>query len=434
MSVVCHRRRLCSMLCGCSPTLTARALLVDMEPKVIDACYSEAQANGLFQYAPRNGIAKQSGSANNWAFGYTSHAPSIERALLNMVRKEVEQCDVFGGFLLTQSVAGGTGSGVGTYLGSALVDDYPSIPVLHHLVLPYTQGEVIVQNYNACLTIAEICSKSGHVVFVENDIMQHICQRLLQLPTPTFPQLNRLIANQLVNVLVPSYESSIDAIVEEEVIKEGKKKGQIRKRPRHEEEAILAESSMPFPLWSSALSHMFPTPAYPISSILTIPHVSSTSQQFSAHTWQYLCKTVRQMQLAHAWMEEGIAWGVKIPTVTIPFTRPGIVPKSSTLSGDASGMSCDAFYMAQFTSKRDTRHPFASSSHDTLLPVPDTYDNEFNTTLSAIVHLRGPGSVSTSCAPFNVPGMYASHAFDPLRVCRSTCSVGGDEKCMTMWR
>jgi tubulin delta len=43
----------------------------------------------------------------------------------------VEACDIFEGFMMLQSMAGGTGAGAGTYMAQALVDDYSSAHVLN---------------------------------------------------------------------------------------------------------------------------------------------------------------------------------------------------------------------------------------------------------------------------------------------------------------
>lgn len=124
----------------------ARSILVDMEPKVISHTMLEAQKSGVWEYDKKCQYSKQSGSGNNWAFGcvlivyisqllctgmrevnvpeflecslsyrYNMHGPSAHDALLDIVSKEVERCDHLGGFFLLQSLAGGTGSGVGIF-------------------------------------------------------------------------------------------------------------------------------------------------------------------------------------------------------------------------------------------------------------------------------------------------------------------------------
>lgn len=44
---------------------------------------------------------------------------------------QAEACDVLEGFLLLQSVAGGTGAGAGTFIAEALVDEYSSAHMLN---------------------------------------------------------------------------------------------------------------------------------------------------------------------------------------------------------------------------------------------------------------------------------------------------------------
>lgn len=59
-----------------------------------------------------------------------------------LVRREVERCDRLSGLMAVMSVAGGTGSGVGTYLSQRLRDAYPRSFILNHLTWPYGSGEV----------------------------------------------------------------------------------------------------------------------------------------------------------------------------------------------------------------------------------------------------------------------------------------------------
>lgn len=142
----------------------ARSVLVDMEPKVIWQVVERASRSrepGRWRYNPDGSFARASGAGNNWAYGYAVHGPAASDTVMELVRKEVEQCDRLGGLMLLQSLAGGTGSGVGTYLTETLRDHYPHANLLNHTVWPYESGEVIVQHYNAMLTLAKV---SGRVV------------------------------------------------------------------------------------------------------------------------------------------------------------------------------------------------------------------------------------------------------------------------------
>lgn len=61
----------------------------------------------------------QGGAANNWAYGYHAHGAAFAEACLESVRRETERCDRLAGLCVLHSAAGGTGSGLGTYLTEA---------------------------------------------------------------------------------------------------------------------------------------------------------------------------------------------------------------------------------------------------------------------------------------------------------------------------
>ena len=75
---------------------------------------------------------------------------------MRLIRHEVDLCESFGGFVILQSVAGGTGSGVGAFYAEQLRREYPNAFILSIIVWPYSTGEVSVQNYNALLTLSHL--------------------------------------------------------------------------------------------------------------------------------------------------------------------------------------------------------------------------------------------------------------------------------------
>lgn len=101
---------------------TPRSVLIDLEPSVISKC-----VNSLPMYNPRNiHLSEQgSGAGNNWKHGY-EYGQEKEEELLNLIDREVDKCDNLANFQLFHSVAGGTGSGVGSLLLEKLSDRYGS--------------------------------------------------------------------------------------------------------------------------------------------------------------------------------------------------------------------------------------------------------------------------------------------------------------------
>eukprot|EP00833_Pecoramyces_ruminatium_P015901 jgi/Orpsp1_1/1189933/evm.model.d7180000075557.1 len=137
------------------PKLRARAILVDSEVKVIKSIVEKTKEKS-WKYDENNIYHEQIGAANNWSFGYYIHGPKAYEAVKQRIRTEVENCMDFDAFLVIQSLAGGTGSGLGSYFTEKLRKDYPYSTILNLAVWPYQTGEVVVQNYNIVLSIAHL--------------------------------------------------------------------------------------------------------------------------------------------------------------------------------------------------------------------------------------------------------------------------------------
>lgn len=63
------------------------------------------------------------GAGNNWAIGYTMASAQYEH-VMEMIDREADNSDSLEGFVLTHSIAGGTGSGFGSYMLEQLTDRY----------------------------------------------------------------------------------------------------------------------------------------------------------------------------------------------------------------------------------------------------------------------------------------------------------------------
>ncbi|GJQ86963.1 hypothetical protein Trydic_g5177 [Trypoxylus dichotomus] len=110
-----------------------RAILLDLEPGTMDAVRSGIYGR-LFR--PDNFVFGQSGAGNNWAKGHYTEGAELVDAVLDVVRKEAENCDCLQGFQLTHSLGGGTGSGMGTLLISKIREEYPDRIMNTYSVMP----------------------------------------------------------------------------------------------------------------------------------------------------------------------------------------------------------------------------------------------------------------------------------------------------------
>lgn len=72
------------------------------------------------------------------------------------------------GFMLLHSIAGGTGSGVGSFLLEKLNDRFPKRLIQTYSIFPDTQnaGDVVVQPYNSLLSMRRLTEFADSVVCV----------------------------------------------------------------------------------------------------------------------------------------------------------------------------------------------------------------------------------------------------------------------------
>lgn len=163
------------------------------------------------------------GAGNNWAQGYSS-GEKLYEDIMEMVDREAEGSDslevcipllsssrsqrrpstppgwwclVFfsdQGFMLMHSIAGGTGSGLGSFLLERLNDKFPKKLIQTYSVFPNAQeGDVVVQPYNALLTLKRLANHADSVVVLDNGALARINADRLHLQTPSFDQTNQLV-------------------------------------------------------------------------------------------------------------------------------------------------------------------------------------------------------------------------------------------------
>lgn len=260
----------------------ARAVLVDMEPKVISHTVSKAASSGRWRYGAQSAFCQKQGSGNNWANGFCVHGPQHEEAVMDLVQQEAEKCERLSGFVTMMSLAGGTGSGLGTFVTQCLRDRYPHSLIMNQLTWPYGTGEIIVQNYNTMLTLSHLYQSSDALLIQENDIIHKICLQLMNIKQISLADINKVIAHQLASVLQPAYTRN-----------HGTEYG----------------SNPLGDLLESLVTH----PEYKLLGLMNIPQMSDTSLQFSTFAWPGLLKHLRQMLMANTKMEAGIDWRVKPP-------------------------------------------------------------------------------------------------------------------------
>src|SRR5690606_25428966 len=121
--------------------------------------------------------------------------------VLDVVRKESESCECLQGFQIVHSIAGGTGSGMGTLLVSKIREEFPDRMLSTYSVFPSPKvSDTVVEPYNATLSIHQLLVATDAVFTIDDEALYDVCQRTLKLATPSFADLDRLVANVMAGV------------------------------------------------------------------------------------------------------------------------------------------------------------------------------------------------------------------------------------------
>ena len=169
-----------------------RALLIDLEPGVINKI-----KNSEFRhlYNPENFFHDKDGAGNNWAKGY-GYAEKKEEEIFDMVEREAEGSDSLEGFVLTHSIAGGTGSGLGSYVLERLNDRFPKKIIQTYSVFPNQDhtSDVVVQPYNSLLTMKRLALNVDCTIVLDNTSLNRIAEDRLGIHNASIQQTNSLIS------------------------------------------------------------------------------------------------------------------------------------------------------------------------------------------------------------------------------------------------
>ncbi|KAL3314076.1 Tubulin gamma-1 chain [Cichlidogyrus casuarinus] len=171
-----------------------RAVLIDLEPRVINNILSSPYSmlyNRENIYVSKDG----GGAGNNWAAGY-SRGESLEEEIFDMIDREVEGCDNLEGFFFLHSIAGGTGSGMGSAILEKLSSKFPKKITQTFSVFPNLEesSDVVVQPYNSMLTLKRLVRHANSVVVLDNTALHRIAVERLHIENPSFSQINKLVS------------------------------------------------------------------------------------------------------------------------------------------------------------------------------------------------------------------------------------------------
>ena len=175
-----------------------RALLIDTDALTLDSVRGGSLGR-LFH--PDSMIYGESGSCSSWMrYRYLQGAEAVDM-VVDVLRKEAENCDCLNGFQLTHSLGGWTGSGLGALLISKIKEEYPLIIMTSFSVVPSSKvSDTTVEPYNAVLSSHLLIEDTDQTFCIDNEALHNICSHVLKLKKPTYTELNHLVCSAMSGV------------------------------------------------------------------------------------------------------------------------------------------------------------------------------------------------------------------------------------------
>ncbi|KAK2794828.1 Tubulin gamma-1 chain [Onygenales sp. PD_10] len=170
-----------------------RAILLDLEPRVLNTIQTGAYHN---IYNPENFFVGNQGlgAGNNWGSGYSA-GETVQEEVFDMIDREADGSDSLEGFMMLHSIAGGTGSGLGSFILERMNDRFPKKLIQTYSVFPDTQDpDVVVHPYNSLLAMRRLTQNADSVVVVDNGALSRIAADRLHVQEPSFQQTNQLVS------------------------------------------------------------------------------------------------------------------------------------------------------------------------------------------------------------------------------------------------
>lgn len=163
----------------------------------------------------------------------------------------------------------------GAYVMEALKDEYPYASILSHCIWPYESGEVIVQNYNALLTLSRLQDSVDGIIISQNEYLSSTCRKKFGIQRPSFDNMNDVAAHALASIFLPVSWRTAEPVQLKEVFppKVSKQQGSQRSNADHDVISIY-EPGHRVLLLSDLVSTLCVHPGYHLLSLRFTPQAS----------------------------------------------------------------------------------------------------------------------------------------------------------------
>jgi len=194
-----------------------RAVFVDTEPTVINNIKS-GKYGKLFH--PDSMLCFKQDAKNNFFEGRTiAAAYKVAECTMDRIRLAAELCNNLQGFMCFHAFGGGTGSGVGVEVLEDLREEFGKKCIFQPAILPsLNYSNSIVEPYNTMFAIHYTRDRVDLSFMLDNEAAYRICEQNLQIKSPHFSHVNRLIAQCISGATSAlRYETELNSTLNEQL-------------------------------------------------------------------------------------------------------------------------------------------------------------------------------------------------------------------------
>ena len=185
---------------GCDYMYHPRNICFDLKTSTMDHVWNSSYGH-IFD--PENFVfGGTEGTKGNWGKGHYTESAELIDWLLDAVRREAEESESPQGFMLSHSMEGGAGGGMGSLLIAHLKEEFPTKIITTVSVFPNSgdigRGQLSpyeehLYPYSSVLTLNELIQNADIVMCMENLNITNICINTQRINNPKYPELNHLI-------------------------------------------------------------------------------------------------------------------------------------------------------------------------------------------------------------------------------------------------
>ncbi|CAD8182667.1 unnamed protein product [Paramecium octaurelia] len=152
-------------------------------------------------------------TGNIYTVGHYCVAKDLIPKIEDEIRRQVENCDRFSGFLFTHSISGGFGSGYTTLLSSLLKTQYQKSISFSFCLMPSPNySNNVIESYNSIMSLNSMVEAFDGVILLQNEAIYQIIENQLDIEFPSYNEVNQVITHPIMSLLKFNQQQSLQML------------------------------------------------------------------------------------------------------------------------------------------------------------------------------------------------------------------------------